>query len=748
MTTRFLLGTCACVLLANAPDLRAQNTPPASPARAPQSQQPGAAPAQGWVDFGLRMTEVNDSDGARYERYRDLGDGPFVETFRHAGEQNGWLFALGADHVARRDQRYFGTLERPGLFRVSFEWDQIPLLLSRETFTPYRAEGELDGVLRLDDDIQRRIQANQATLRLAAENAHRFDSRYRRHTARLRGLFTPREDVDVRFSLDTAQKRGNMPWGASFGFNLAVEVPVPIDHRTTDLGTDLEWNNGTVMLGGGYTGSWFTNEVQTLIWDSPARLTDATNPTAYVAGNGTSQGRMALWPDSTYHVVNARGAVSLPRRSRLSAFLSLGAMRQDEMLLPHTINTAITSNAANAASLELARATAEAEARTTGANIQFTTRPWRRVALDARYRLSEFDNQTEHLLSPTHVRLEQVFQTGSLENEPYSTTRHQTELEATFMPAGLPTFRAGWRREVGDRTFRIWEQTTEDVLRLSMDAVGHPRFSVRALYELGQRSGEGFDLHVLEAVGEQPGMRHYDIADRSRQRITVQALAMPAAVVSVNGSIAVGSDDYDEDGEFGLRDNKHQVYTAGVTVAPSDRVSVDVSYGLEQYDAFFLSRQANPGAQFVDPTRNWATDSDDTVHTLIASVDLLRPVPNVDVRVAYDYSTSETTYVYQTGAVTDRTLPEGSPLPSTLPAPQQLPPVAVDWQRATADAKYYFTERLALGLAYLFENYDVEDFALANPRLSELDLPGGLLIGYRYRPYTAHTGWVRLIVNW
>jgi MtrB/PioB family decaheme-associated outer membrane protein len=724
----------------------AQTTPPAAPVRTPQQQPETAAPPQGWVDFGVRFTG-SEGDAARYERYRDLDDGLFLETFRHAGERHGWRFELAADHVARRDQRYFADLERPGLFRVWFEWDQIPLLMSRETRTPYTEEEEIEGVLRIDDDIQRAIQAGEATLDLAAANAQQFEARYRRHTARLRGLYTPNEEIDVRFRLDSMQKHGNMPWGAPFGFNLAVEVPLPFDHRTTDLGTDLEWNRGRVMLGGGYAGSWFSNEVQTLLWDNPIRLTDTTNPTAYVSGNGTSQGRMALWPDTTYHVANARAAVSLPRRSRLSAFLALGTMRQDESLLPHTINTAILNSASNAASLELARANARAEAQTTGAHVQFTTRPWRRVSIDARYRLSEFDNQTEHLFSPTHVRMDQVFEPVSLDNEPYSVTRHQTEVEATVMPASFPTVRAGWRREIGDRTFRIWERTSEDTLRLSMDAVGRARFTVRALYELGQRNGDGLDLHVLEEVGEQPGMRHFDVAERSRQRFTLQALAMPLTFVSLNGSIAVGEDDYNDDGEFGLRDNTHRVYTAGATYAPSDRVAVEVSYGLEQYDAFFLSRQANTPSEFNNPARNWAADSDDTVHTVMASADLLRPFRSVDLRFAYDFSASDTTYLYQTEPV-PRTLPEGSPLPSTLPAPQQLPPVTVEWHRATADAKYFFTERLALGVAYWFEDYDVQDFALSNPLISDLDLPGGLLIGYRYQPYTAHTGWVRLIVNW
>jgi MtrB/PioB family decaheme-associated outer membrane protein len=728
----------AGVFLFHAALAAAQATPPSRPPRAPDQAADTAAPAQGWVDTGVRVSGI-DGDGARYERYRDLGDGLFLAGARHAGERNGWFFSAGADHVGRRDQRYFAAVERPGRFELRFEWDQIPLLMSRDTRTPFLGIGS--GVLGIDDDIQRQIQSGGATLALAAANAVPFTARYRRHSARLLGRFMPREDTDIRFGFSTALKEGNMPWGGPFGFNLAVEVPAPIDHRTTNLATSVEWTNGNAMAGAAYDGSWFANDIQTLIWDNPVKLTDSTFPTAYIAGTGTSRGRMALWPDSTYHVVSARGFIRLPGRSRASAFLSIGNMRQDEPLLPHTINTAIESP-----DLLLPRTSADAEARTTGLNLSFTTRPWTRVALDARYRLSDFDNQTEHFAVPAYVRIDQVIEPG-IENEPYSVQRQYADVEATFMPASWPTMRVGYRRETGDRTFRIFETTTENALRLSVDAIGHQRFTVRALYELSSRSGEGFDLHPLEAVGEQPGMRHFDVAERDRQRVTVQATAMATGRVGLNGSIAVGNDDYD-DGQFGLRDNDHRVYTIGLTATPTPQSTIDVSYGLEQYDAFFTSRQAATPDEFVNPARDWGTDSDDTVHTLTASLDVLRLVENVDLRVGYDFSRSEATYLYETGVVTDRTLPEGSPLPSDLPPPQQLPPVEIDQHRATADAKYWFSPRIALGLAYWFDKYDVEDFALANPLISQLDLPGGLLIGYRYRPYTAHTGWVRVIYRW
>ena len=94
---------------------------------------------------------------------------------------------------------------------------------------------------------------------------------------------------------------------------------------------------------------------------------------------------------------------------------------------------------------------------------------------------------------------------------------------------------------------------------------------------------------------------------------TILATASPQGWFGLNGSLAIGKDDYTNDGEFGLRDNTHHIYTAGVTIIPNDRSNVDVSYGFEHYAAFSTSRQANPGVQFSDPSRNWGTDQADKV---------------------------------------------------------------------------------------------------------------------------------------
>jgi hypothetical protein len=88
-----------------------------------------------------------------------------------------------------------------------------------------------------------------------------------------------------------------------------------------------------------------------------------------------------------------------------------------------------------------------------------------------------------------------------------------------------------------------------------------------------------------------------------------------------------------------------------------------------------------------------------------------------------------------------------------------LPNVTNTWQQFTVDLKYSISKNFGLGLYYLFEKFEVEDFATINTAGSQtlplaalgaqtdtarIDWFGGLVTGYGNRPYTGHTGIVRV----
>ena len=182
-----------------------------------------------------------------------------------------------------------------------------------------------------------------------------------------------------------------------------------------------------------------------------------------------------------------------------------------------------------------------------------------------------------------------------------------------------------------------------------MDLTGLPWLSVRGVFEHGKRRGSPVDGLELLAIGEQPLLRQYDISDRDQDRFSTIIMVTPVSQFSFNTPSAFGRQEYPGT-TFGLRNNDNQVYSLGFDYVPADQVSMGLTYGFEKYTALQASRTANPlpantvaflndpTQQFNDPRRDWTDDSADRVHTVDASIDLLKLIPKTDIKVAYDYS--------------------------------------------------------------------------------------------------------------
>jgi MtrB/PioB family decaheme-associated outer membrane protein len=711
------------------------------PAWAQDPAPPPPAPTTavtGQVDFGARGTSAS-GDAARYERYRDVGDGLFLEGIRFTRETPAWFVDLFGEHVGREDQRLAGTVVRPGRLKASLVWDQIPMLMSRTTRTLF-TEASTPGRLEIDDALQAQVQADRNALApVFGTFSREFETSSRRWLAEggVEYLATP--ELTLRGTVRRTDRDGAIPYGGSFGHSSLVEVPAPVEHTLTDVDAGAEFERGRLLVRAGATGSWFHNEHTALVFDSPFRGVDVTGT--------SSRGRLSLPPSNSQVGVNAMASVRLPRRSRATAYVSFGSLRSaDDPILPFTINTALPA-------VPLPRSTVDGEARTNAVHLTFTSRPVRAADITVRYRTYEYDNRTPEFAVSQRVAYDNTVSTLAepVHTEPFAITRDTFDADLRWgLPLPGASAGVGYSRLGEDRTHRIFDSTTEHQLRLTFDLIGRQSMSLRSKYEHGRKRGHGDAAEIvaeLTAVKEQPGMRHFDIASRNRNRVTVIGAYTPTATLGLSASVAVGKDDYFES-LFGLRDNTHQVIGGGIDAVPTDRVTLGLSYAFERYAALSRSRQANPGAQFSDPSRNWAADATDRAHTIIASAQIARIADRVDVRFSYDFSRARAIYEYITGAVPDRTLPEEVVVDTTLPTPERLPPTLSELHRGTTDVVYSFSDALGIGVSYWYERYRVRDFTLDADNNRDLVRGQVLLLGYLYRPYTANTVWGRLIYRW
>lgn len=809
MRTR-LVATLAALLMMAGAAAEAQ-TPPTKPT-------PPDVPGNGLADVGVRFGNT-DGDEARFERYRDLRPGAST-LFQWRRHTDSYRFDASASNVGYRDQRYTGDFDN-GRLRASGIFDSIPLnyLYDATAFWTSNRTGRFT----LPVDVRQGIQGptNSTTDGNAVGvpcapggppatcNANTSASAIaNRSIFANTSLFPGTQNMQVRrdilggtveyelspalaFNIDlsTTSRTGTMPWAASYAFNNANELAVPIDQRNNELRAGTEWVSAKGMVRLDYWGSYFGNDIQVLTWDNPIRSTDFTNgllppsgpfdPSGYSNGNGSATGQAALWPGNSLNSVGTTAMYRLGRRTTVNGNLTYTFMRQDEVLMPWTVNSSINNEAVFALYpnlRQLPRPTAQAAVDSTNWLINLSSRELRWVTIQARYRYNDHRNNTPHFDSRQYVRFDAA--PGELADNPdtphtegfseyFQITRKNFDLNGTFGLRGFGSLRVGYANEQYDREGRGFSTVSENMFRLAYDARLFDYIGVRASLDTGRRRGDGYILSGVDyeegPAGTQPGLRYFDEADRNRSRAMLVLSANPLDQVGLflqftttrdtflgDDSIPVGRE------QFGLLSQDVNAWAAGVDYAVNDMVHLGLNYGRDHFDALQKSRNANPPPDptWTDPARNWFLDNRERVNTVLAYLDLLGMMQSkADLRVGYEMNDSDNGFNYY-GPRIDSLAAAGQFIP--------LPNVVNDWRRFTVDLKYFVNAAVGVGLSYWYENFDVTDWntldydpnnftgggpvaftgSTGTPRIDWL---GGLMTGYGNRPYSGGRLFARML---
>jgi len=788
--------TAAALLVASL-EARAQ-TPPTKP-------EPAAVPALGELDLGYRGGSVS-GDEARFERYRDLREG-VTSFFQLRRSVDKYRFEATAANAGYRDQKYAGEYT-DGRLTVTGLFDSIPMNYLYDAPLIWTNQG--GGRFSLPAGLRQAVQGptnvvndgtavgvpcapglgpttcNASTAALAIANRSIYNSiispgdiAVKREIAGLKFAYIPTPALGMAVDFSSTGRTGSMPWNASFAFNNTNQLPVPIDQRNNELKANTEWVNAKGMIRLDYWGSYFTNDIQTLTWDNPIRATDYNtglavpfDASAYSNGNGAAFGQAALWPSNTLNSFGLTGMLKTIPKTTVNGNVQLTYMRQNESLLPWSVNSSITSPATLAlypGLRSLPRTSAEAAVNGLNALVNVSSRPTRYLTLQARYRYNQHDNNTPSFDGTTYVTFDSAVRTFTDDplthhvegfSEYFHITRKNFDANATFRLADYGALRVGHANELYDREGRGFSEVSDNQLRLAYDAQLFERLSVRASLDTARRRGDGYILSGIDyetgPAGTQPGLRYFDEADRDRTRGAVILTATPIDTVSVFAQFATTRDTFLGDAsipagreQFGLLSQDVDAIVGGIDFAPSDMVHLGASIGRDEFSALQKSRNANPppDPSWIDPARNWTLDNNEVVKTYLAYLDLIGMAnAKADLRVSYEFNDSQNAFTY------------GGPRIPVLQAAGTfvpLPNVVNEWNRFTADLKYYFTPKVGVGVGYWFDKFDVTDFgtidsngpqgftpATGQPRIDWL---GGLLTGYGNRPYEGSRVFVRLL---
>lgn len=739
-----------------------------------QQEAPGGAKPSttGTVDIGFRATSTT-GDEARYERYRDTRNGAFT-NISFGKETADYLFTLEAQNIGYHDQRYAADFQNKKL-KFSFLWDSTPLNYGYNTSTPW-VESQ-PNIWTLDTAARTAVQNNQipagfvgipnsyATALLPSIYrglAKPFDIQQRRDQAGFNLNYAVTEDLGLSVGFTTTHKNGYQPFGMSFAFSNANELPMQLDNRTNELTVAAEWVKPKGMFRVAFDHSAFSNKFNFVEWDSPLRITDFNNgllppsgpynSSGYSNGQTGAKGRMSAFPDSTLTMVSFMGLYKLPHRTTVNGTVQVINMTQDDDLIPWSANPVINQPVVwaaypNLASLE--RPTAEAQVRGVNALLNFSSRPSRYVGFNAKYRHNTHANVSESFDSTQFVRFgESNPYDGGSPTHPHSIVRDTFDASVSLHFIPQSTLRIGYGYDNFNRTLRAHNDMRDNAFRVTLDTVGNQYLSIATGWEFVKREGFGFSQQAIEDGAAQPGLRYYDEANRDRNRATAVVTLTPTEKFDVVGSVAYGKDEYGGPGlQFGLLDNKNTSYNIGFNVYPTTTVAFGANYGRDDFNAFQKARNANPAPDpsWTDPNRDWTLDNDEKVNNFDVYLDLLKAIQKTDIRIAYMFSDSDNAFVH------------GGPRIATLratidangfPTSEALPNVTNKWQRLSADIKISVTEKIGIAAGYWYEKLDITDFATINlpgtgtPRIDYL---GGITTGYGNRPYKGSTATFRLL---
>ena len=265
----------------------------------------------------------------------------------------------------------------------------------------------------------------------------------------------------------------------------------------------------------------------------------------------------------------------------------------------------------------------------------------------------------------------------------YAHSRTNFDGDATWTKLMPFAVTVGYSHNANGYDARIIESAGENVFRVSADAVGSSWLTFRTQYEYGDRTGSGLDETQLTAIGEHPEMRHYDLADRTRNRFTAQADIVPSDAWTFSVSGGVLKDNFNNS-FYGLQDSTGRTFSLAADFhGPTASARAAATTTSATPDCSARTRGIRPRRSSTircatgPPIRPRRCTTSRSTPTRRASGRTLRSA------FSYDFSHAEGNYLY--------TIPAGSP----IPAPNQLPNVFNKLQQLHLDVRYRLSSRLA-----------------------------------------------------
>jgi MtrB/PioB family decaheme-associated outer membrane protein len=700
--------------------------------------------ADGEVEAGARFffEEPTDSRRGKFEEYRDIPEGLFLDRFRLRlfTPEEDYSVQLDGSKWGQQDQEFGLRGGRLGLWEFGFEWDQMRHIFS--TTSQQLAVEQPKGVFTLP--TPRPLLPTYNSAPGLDEISVRWD------TARINLMFTPTPNLEFRADYTRIDKHGDRPFSMAYGnsANNFMEFAAPIDETVHDFRLKGTLAYDRWQLQAAYTFSMYQNHLTSVTADNPCFGLGAAIAAGGCAGDaaGPSAGRVSLAPNNMAHAVNLAGGVTLPFwNTRLTANLGYSVQLQNDTFLPHTINPAISSPA-----LTLPESSLDGLVGIFLVNFNAITRPLRPLTLSLKYRLFDRNDMSNELDFPGHVINDRFLVVGDQVASRPDYTRQNLDLDGRWrfgQPAAL-TIGGGWER--WDRSSNREVPTSDEYFgKAALDLTpvdwllarlsyrpSFRRISEYNTFAPALRTDVGNTDPSALAPGQSTLLRKFDEGERNRQLVSgmLQLTPLDGFTTSLTGDYRY--DDYIES-TLGLQ--QATSWSAGIDLnwTPVERLSVFGGYTYERIFQKQRSRfRAVSGTTTLDfPDFDWISDNADTIDTFYAGakVGLIPRVLDWTINASYAYALGRTETRNPVAPTS------GSAAQNNAATAQPFPAFEDQLLRVETALRYHFWKAWTASFGYVFESFRKNDW-----RTDQLNpfVPGvtSIWLGDDERNYDAH--WV------
>ena len=717
------------------------------------------------VNASVWLTDIME-DSSKAEEYGQLPQGFVINSFSaNVLMKDGRFLNLNGERVRLNNAHYGFDYGMSGKYVLRIDYSKIPHQFSKAGETIW--DETSPGVWSIADNIQQTVQSlNNVPTSDPTYNTGLFNQRT--YVSNLLSVSHPqsleimrdRGNVNLEHFLNADWKlgvnyfqenrNGNRPFGTTFGFSWATEVPEHLIYRTYDIHAAAEYNKNGKSFTFGYDLSLFENEIQAMIWDNPLRFEDRIVTGSN--GDGTSRGRLQLAPDNTANTFSAGAATKLGR-GRLTGSFAFSLWTDNVDLLPFTINSAIEP-------IPLPSSTFKGKQEITNATIRYTTPVGSRGDLTANYRLYDNNNKNDQFVIGQTVRTDQnVEALERTECDPATNTCVTIENPLTPLFAfstNTLDFNFGYKLTKNlkwyasyaydrmNREERDTDTTNTNRFKTGIDAFAAKWLTLHLSYQYLQRRSD--DFHIDNEVYLFAPLRRYDVANLNQNAVRAVADIQLSEAAILGANFLLSNNNY-PDSQYGVLKWNHYSIGADFSYAFKSGSNFNLWYEHANTDRDQRARQSNSdGTPATSPTRDWFVSLVDRYDTVGAGYTRGFHNNKVNWNIGLMYAVGDGRADFDAG-------PELRPTGAVnLP---NVDDTDLFSARTGIDIKVF--PRARIGFFYWYERYTIDDFAENNLQEDLIFIPipgqspavGGTITLNEIQPdYEFNSGWVGFIYNW